>query len=147
AMLPGREVQRRVHLTEAARAVRRRRAHGPAPTKRGARPHPRRAQRRRHAAGGGRGDFSDGHLRWDARRGRRAGDLRTGARRARRAVSRGGAGAVSRAALDAAVEAARAAGAVGVRYYRGGFEVTIKPDATPVTQADRHAERVSVEIL
>jgi histidinol-phosphatase len=54
---------------------------------------------------------------------------------------------VSRAALDAAVEAARAAGRVAMKYYRGGFEVMIKPDATPVTQADREAERVIVEIL
>src|SRR5262245_57462157 len=34
-----------------------------------------------------------------------------------------------------------------MKYYRGGFEVMIKPDATPVTQADREAERVIVEIL
>jgi len=54
---------------------------------------------------------------------------------------------VSRAALDAAVEAARAAGQIALKYYRGGFEVTIKPDATPVTQADREAERAIVEIL
>jgi histidinol-phosphatase len=44
-------------------------------------------------------------------------------------------------ALTAAVEAARAAGEIAMRYYRGGFEVTIKPDQTPVTQADREAER------
>jgi histidinol-phosphatase len=54
---------------------------------------------------------------------------------------------VSQAALDAAVEAARAAGQIALKYYRGGFEVTIKPDATPVTQADREAERAIVEIL
>src|SRR5262249_7812255 len=98
-------------------------------------------------AGGGGGDFSDGHLRRDARGGRRAGDLRTGARRARRAISGGGAAAVSRAALDSAVEAARAAGRVAMKYYRGGVEVTIRPDATRVPQADRGAERVIVEIL
>src|SRR5262249_44807519 len=34
-----------------------------------------------------------------------------------------------------------------MKYYRGGFEVMIKPDATPVTQADRDAERAIVEIL
>lgn len=50
-------------------------------------------------------------------------------------------------AHDAAVDAARAAGAIAMRYYRGGFEVTIKPDQTPVTQADRDAERAVVEIL
>ena len=39
------------------------------------------------------------------------------------------------------IAAARAAGEVALRYYRGGFEVTIKPDQTPVTQADREAEQ------
>ena len=48
---------------------------------------------------------------------------------------------MSQAALEAAVEAARAAGRVALKYYRGGFEVTLKPDDTPVTQADREAER------
>ena len=50
-------------------------------------------------------------------------------------------------ALDAAVEAARAAGTIALDYYRGGFEVTIKPDHTPVTQADREAEQAIVKIL
>jgi histidinol-phosphatase len=50
-------------------------------------------------------------------------------------------------AHDAAVDAARAAGAVAMRYYRGGFDVTIKADQTPVTQADQDAERAVVEIL
>ena len=54
---------------------------------------------------------------------------------------------MSQAALDAAVEAARAAGQIALKYYRGGFEVTIKADATPGTQADREAERAIVEIL
>jgi len=49
--------------------------------------------------------------------------------------------------LEAATEAARAAGEVALKYYRSGFDVTIKPDLTPVTQADREAERVIVEIL
>ncbi len=49
--------------------------------------------------------------------------------------------------LTAAVEAARAAGEVALKYYRGGFEVTIKPDKSPVTQADREAEQVIVETL
>ena len=49
--------------------------------------------------------------------------------------------------LEAATEAARAAGEVALKYYRSGFDVTIKPDLTPVTQADREAEQVIVEIL
>ena len=53
----------------------------------------------------------------------------------------------TRRAHDAAVDAARAAGALAMRYYRGGFEVTIKPDQTPVTQADQEAERTIVDIL
>ena len=47
----------------------------------------------------------------------------------------------------AAVEAARAAGEIAMRYYRGGFEVTIKPDQTPVTQADREAEETITALL
>lgn len=47
----------------------------------------------------------------------------------------------------AAVEAARAAGEIAMRYYRGGFEVTLKPDRTPVTQADREAEQAIRAIL
>jgi histidinol-phosphatase len=50
-------------------------------------------------------------------------------------------------ALAAAVEAARAAGTIALGYYHGGFEVTIKPDLTPVTQADREAEQAIVAIL
>jgi histidinol-phosphatase len=50
-------------------------------------------------------------------------------------------------ALAAAVEAARAAGAIALRYYHGGFDVTIKPDQTPVTQADREAEQAIVAIV
>ena len=49
--------------------------------------------------------------------------------------------------LAVAVEAARAAGDVALKYYRGGFEVTLKPDATPVTQADREAEQLIRGIL
>src|SRR5262245_20122138 len=49
--------------------------------------------------------------------------------------------------LEVATEAARAAGEVALKYYRSGFDVTLKPDLTPVTQADREAERVIVEIL
>ncbi|HYS15294.1 MAG TPA: inositol monophosphatase family protein [Candidatus Binatia bacterium] len=54
---------------------------------------------------------------------------------------------MSEAALAAAVDAARAAARVALKYYHGGFEVTLKPDATPVTQADREAERAIVEVL
>jgi histidinol-phosphatase len=47
----------------------------------------------------------------------------------------------------AAVEAARAAGEIALRYYRTGFDVTLKADATPVTQADRGAEQAIREVL
>ena len=50
-------------------------------------------------------------------------------------------------ALDAAVDAARAAGRIAMNYYRGGFDVMIKADRTPVTLADHEAERAIVEIL
>jgi histidinol-phosphatase len=50
-------------------------------------------------------------------------------------------------ALAAAVEAARAAGEVALGYYRRGFDVTLKADATPVTQADRGAEQAIREVL
>jgi len=54
---------------------------------------------------------------------------------------------VSQRALDAAVDAARAAGRIALKYFRGGFEVAKKPDDTPVTPADREAEQAIVEIL
>ena len=54
---------------------------------------------------------------------------------------------MTEAALAAAVDAARAAGRVALKYYSAGFEIVLKPDATPVTQADREAERTIVEIL
>jgi histidinol-phosphatase len=50
-------------------------------------------------------------------------------------------------ALAVAVEAARAAGEIALKYYRTGFDVTIKADATPVTQADRGAEQAIREVL
>jgi histidinol-phosphatase len=53
----------------------------------------------------------------------------------------------SRRVLDAAIDAARAAGRVALGYYRGGFDVTIKADQTPVTQADQESERTIVERL
>jgi histidinol-phosphatase len=49
--------------------------------------------------------------------------------------------------VAAAIAAAKAAGEVAMRYYRGGFEVTIKPDHTPVTQADREAEQAIKRVL
>ncbi len=49
--------------------------------------------------------------------------------------------------VAAAIKAALAAGEVAMKYYRGGFEVTIKPDRTPVTQADREAEQVIKRVL
>jgi histidinol-phosphatase len=51
------------------------------------------------------------------------------------------------AARNVAIEAARAAGEVAMKYYRTGFDVTIKADATPVTQADQGAEQAIREVL
>jgi histidinol-phosphatase len=50
-------------------------------------------------------------------------------------------------ALNAALDAAREAGALALRYFTGRFEVTVKPDHTPVTQADREAEVAIVSRL
>ena len=50
-------------------------------------------------------------------------------------------------ALEVMTEAARAAGEIALKYFRRGVEVTLKPDRSPVTQADREAEEVIVEIL
>jgi histidinol-phosphatase len=55
--------------------------------------------------------------------------------------------AVTHPTVAAALEAARAAGEIAMKYYRGGFEVTIKADQTPVTQADREAEKAIRSIL
>jgi histidinol-phosphatase len=49
--------------------------------------------------------------------------------------------------VAAAVEAAGAAGDITLRYYRGGFEVHLKADQTPVTQADREAEQAIKDVL
>jgi histidinol-phosphatase len=49
--------------------------------------------------------------------------------------------------VAAAVEAARAAGEIAMKYYHGDFQVTIKPDQTPVTQADREAEQAIKTVL
>jgi histidinol-phosphatase len=50
-------------------------------------------------------------------------------------------------ALEAMIDAARAAGDIALAYYRGGFDVAFKADQTPVTQADREAERVILDRL
>jgi histidinol-phosphatase len=55
--------------------------------------------------------------------------------------------AVTHPTVTAGLEAARAAGEIAMKYYRGGFEVTIKADRTPVTQADREAETAIRAIL
>src|SRR5437879_12411915 len=47
-------------------------------------------------------------------------------------------------ALAAATDAARAAGGIAMQDYTSHFDVTIKPDDTPVTQADREAEETIV---
>ena len=49
--------------------------------------------------------------------------------------------------VAAAVEAARAAGEITLRYYRGGFAIELKADQTPVTQADREAEQAIKAVL
>jgi histidinol-phosphatase len=46
---------------------------------------------------------------------------------------------------EAALEAARAAGAVALRGFGHGLEVEIKGDGSPVTEADRSAERAARE--
>jgi histidinol-phosphatase len=49
--------------------------------------------------------------------------------------------------LEVMSKAARAAGEIALKYFRRGVEVTLKPDRSPVTRADREAEQVCVEIL
>jgi len=56
-------------------------------------------------------------------------------------------GVTSHPTVAAALEAARAAGEIAMKYYRGGFEITIKADKTPVTQADQEAEKAIRAIL
>ncbi len=50
-------------------------------------------------------------------------------------------------ALEAALDAARAAGAIALRYFRSDVRVMRKADQTPVTQADQEAEAVIVDRL
>ena len=49
--------------------------------------------------------------------------------------------------VAAMIAAAQAAGEVAMKYYRAGFDVTIKADRTPVTQADREAEEAIKGVL
>jgi len=45
------------------------------------------------------------------------------------------------------VEAARAGGEVALAHFRCGTEATLKPDGSPVTEADREAEEVIARTL
>lgn len=49
--------------------------------------------------------------------------------------------------LQAAIEAARAAGEIALRYFRTNLTVETKADQTPVTRADRECEAAITEIL
>jgi histidinol-phosphatase len=49
--------------------------------------------------------------------------------------------------LEAALDAARAAGAIALRYFRSDVRVMRKADQTPVTQADQEAEAAIVDRL
>jgi histidinol-phosphatase len=49
--------------------------------------------------------------------------------------------------LDAMVEAARAGGEDALEHYRKGFSVTLKAERSPVTEADKEAERAIVGVL
>ncbi|HAM55156.1 MAG TPA: histidinol phosphate phosphatase, partial [Candidatus Rokubacteria bacterium] len=45
------------------------------------------------------------------------------------------------------VEAARAGGEIALAHFRRGVEATLKPDGSPVTEADREAEEVIARTL
>src|SRR3972149_6453656 len=49
--------------------------------------------------------------------------------------------------LEVMIQAARGAAEIALKYFRRGVEVTLKADRSPVTQADREAEQIIVEIL
>jgi histidinol-phosphatase len=49
--------------------------------------------------------------------------------------------------LAVAIEAAKAAGEVALRYFRTGLAVELKGDRSPVTRADRECEQRIVEVL
>ncbi len=50
-------------------------------------------------------------------------------------------------ALELAKQAALQAGEAALRYFHGGANVSIKPDGSPVTQADREAEEIIIAAL
>jgi len=50
-------------------------------------------------------------------------------------------------ALEAALDTARAAGAIALQHFKAGVEVMVKADHTPVTRADRETEEAIVERL
>src|SRR5262249_4717199 len=145
AVLRRQAVQPGGDLADPARVVRRGLADRAEPGERASGAHPRRAQRRRHPSAGRGGHLPTGDLRRDA--GGRGGARNVQARPRR--TGRMGDMMVrsEHPTVRAAVEAAHAAGDIAMKYYRGGFEVTIKQDQTPVTQADRDAEREIIRIL
>jgi len=49
--------------------------------------------------------------------------------------------------LEVAIDAAKAAGEVALRYFRSGVTVELKGDRSPVTRADRECEQRIVEVL
>jgi len=49
--------------------------------------------------------------------------------------------------LETAIDAAKTGGEVALRYFRGALEVERKADASPVTVADREAERAITAVL
>jgi histidinol-phosphatase len=49
--------------------------------------------------------------------------------------------------LEVAIEAAKAAGEVALKYFRTGLAVELKGDRSPVTRADRECEQCIVEVL
>jgi histidinol-phosphatase len=49
--------------------------------------------------------------------------------------------------LAVAVEAGRAAGKAALKYYGRDLAISVKPDTSPVTQADREAERIIRDIV
>ena len=49
--------------------------------------------------------------------------------------------------ITVAIDAAKAAGEIALRYFRTNLTVETKADRTPVTKADRECEAVVTEIL
>ena len=139
-VLHGQALRARGHLPDAARAVCGGLADRPASAPRAARSRPRRPQRREPRG-----------RRWP-----RSSSSRSPMAACRwwstpsmcsRRCSWSGVSGQDWSPLAAMIDAARAAGEVALRYYRGGFDVTLKADQTPVTQADREAEQIIMERL